>query len=69
MLITSLPVSLYKQTAMLDDETADTFKVELISRVQLLETIQHSLLGIGVALFALCLISYCVVRRRDNIKV
>lgn len=62
----SLRLHLCNQTAVVDDETADMFKKELISRIQMLEIIQQVLLGIGVSLFTLCLISYCVVRRRDN---
>lgn len=40
------------------------FKDELISRIQMLETIQQVLLGVGVATFVLCLIGYCVTQRR-----
>ncbi|XP_045927491.1 platelet glycoprotein 4 isoform X1 [Micropterus dolomieu] len=63
---TIFPVVWLNETAVVDDETADMFKKELISRIQMLEIIQQALLGIGVSLFTLCLISYCVVRRRDN---
>ncbi|XP_040885932.1 platelet glycoprotein 4 [Toxotes jaculatrix] len=63
---TIFPIVWLNETAMLDDETADMFKKELISRVQMLEIIQQVLLGTGAAIFVLCLISYCVVRRRDN---
>ncbi|XP_022605357.1 platelet glycoprotein 4 [Seriola dumerili] len=63
---TIFPLVWMNETAALDDETADMFKEELISRVQMLEMIQQVLLGTGVAIFILCLISYCVVRRRDN---
>ncbi|XP_070709752.1 platelet glycoprotein 4 [Pempheris klunzingeri] len=63
---TIFPVIWLNETASLDDETAEMFKRELISRIQMLEIIQQSLLGVGVAIFVLCLISYCVVRRRDN---
>lgn len=51
---------------MLDDATADRFKKELVSRIALLDIIQKSLIGTGVALFVLCLISYCVVRRSES---
>lgn len=54
------------QTAMLDDETADMFKKELMSRIQMLEIAQQVLLGVGIAIFVLCLVSYCVVTRRSN---
>ncbi|XP_044042390.1 platelet glycoprotein 4 [Siniperca chuatsi] len=63
---TIFPVVWLNETAALDDETADMFKKELISRIQMLEIIQKALLGIGVAIFVLCLISYCAVRRRYN---
>ena len=54
------------QTAALDDETADMFKKELVSRISLLDVIQKSLIGTGVAVFVLCLISYCMVRRSES---
>ncbi|XP_019965728.2 platelet glycoprotein 4 [Paralichthys olivaceus] len=60
---TVFPIVWMNETAALDDETADMFKKELISRIQMLEIIQQVLLGTGLAVFALCLISYCVVRR------
>uniref|UniRef100_A0A665VMW6 Platelet glycoprotein 4 n=1 Tax=Echeneis naucrates TaxID=173247 RepID=A0A665VMW6_ECHNA len=59
-------VGLDLHTAMLDDEKADVFKERLVSRIQMLETIQYVLLGVGVSVFVLCLISYCVVRRKDS---
>uniref|UniRef100_A0A3Q2Q8H7 Platelet glycoprotein 4 n=1 Tax=Fundulus heteroclitus TaxID=8078 RepID=A0A3Q2Q8H7_FUNHE len=58
--------STFKQTATLDDETADMFKKELMSRIQMLEIIQQVLLGVGLGIFVLCLIFYCVVRRSHN---
>lgn len=42
------------------------FKEELTSRIQMLETLQQVLLGVGLALFVLNLISYCVVRTNRN---
>ncbi|KAM4570299.1 platelet glycoprotein 4 [Odontesthes bonariensis] len=63
---TIFPIVWMNETAMLDDETADLFKKELISPIQMLETIQNVLLGVGVAIFVLCLISYCVVKRRHD---
>ncbi|XP_070785156.1 platelet glycoprotein 4 [Enoplosus armatus] len=63
---TIFPVVWLNETAALDDETADMFKRELISRIQMLEIIQQALLGVGVSIFVLCLISYCVVRTRNN---
>nr|XP_020472452.1 platelet glycoprotein 4 [Monopterus albus] len=64
--VITFPVVWLNETAVLDDETADMFKNELISPVQMLEIIQKVLLGTGVAIFVLCLISYCIVRRRHN---
>uniref|UniRef100_A0A665VMK1 Platelet glycoprotein 4 n=1 Tax=Echeneis naucrates TaxID=173247 RepID=A0A665VMK1_ECHNA len=63
---TIFPVVWMNETAMLDDEKADVFKERLVSRIQMLETIQYVLLGVGVSVFVLCLISYCVVRRKDS---
>ncbi|XP_074481022.1 platelet glycoprotein 4 isoform X1 [Sebastes fasciatus] len=63
---TIFPVVWLNETAALDDETADMFKKELISRIQMLEIIQKALLGTGVSIFILCLISYCVVRRSES---
>uniref|UniRef100_A0A8C5E3V8 Platelet glycoprotein 4 n=1 Tax=Gouania willdenowi TaxID=441366 RepID=A0A8C5E3V8_GOUWI len=60
---TIFPLVWLNETAALDDETADMFKRELFSRIKLLEMIQQGLLGAGVALFVICLISYFVVRR------
>ncbi|KAF3859295.1 hypothetical protein F7725_021694 [Dissostichus mawsoni] len=54
------------QTASLDDATADMLKKELISRIEMLDIIQKALLGTGVAIFVLCFISYCVVRRNQS---
>lgn len=42
------------------------FKEELISRIQTLEIIQQVLLGVGVATFLLCLISFCIVQRQEG---
>lgn len=66
---TIFPVVWLNETAVLDDETADMFKKELIGRIQMLEIIQQALLGIGVTLFVLCLTFYCVVRRSNNAKL
>uniref|UniRef100_A0A1A8RY39 Platelet glycoprotein 4 n=1 Tax=Nothobranchius rachovii TaxID=451742 RepID=A0A1A8RY39_9TELE len=63
---TIFPLVWLNETATLDDETADMFKRELISRIQMLEIAQQALLGVGVAIFVICLISYCVVRRRNH---
>uniref|UniRef100_A0A8D3BR10 Platelet glycoprotein 4 n=1 Tax=Scophthalmus maximus TaxID=52904 RepID=A0A8D3BR10_SCOMX len=66
---TVFPIVWLNETAALDDETADMFKRELISRIQMLEIAQKTLLGTGLAVFSLCLVSYCVVRRRSRGKV
>ncbi|XP_008313829.1 platelet glycoprotein 4 [Cynoglossus semilaevis] len=63
---TIFPIVWLNETATLDDETADMFKEELTSRIQMLETLQQVLLGVGLALFVLNLISYCVVRTNRN---
>uniref|UniRef100_A0A672ZB95 Platelet glycoprotein 4 n=1 Tax=Sphaeramia orbicularis TaxID=375764 RepID=A0A672ZB95_9TELE len=52
---TVFPVVWLNETAVLDDETADMFKEELVSRIQLLETVQQVLLGSGLAIFGLML--------------
>ncbi|XP_029318016.1 platelet glycoprotein 4 [Cottoperca gobio] len=66
---TIFPVVWMNETATLDDETADMLKKELISRIEMLDTIQKALLGTGVVIFALCLISYCMVRRKQSLIV
>uniref|UniRef100_A0A8C4HR78 Platelet glycoprotein 4 n=1 Tax=Dicentrarchus labrax TaxID=13489 RepID=A0A8C4HR78_DICLA len=66
---TIFPLAWLNETASVDDETADMFKKELISRIQMLDIIQKALLGIGVAVFILCLTSYCVVVRRNKTLV
>ena len=58
----TLDPCLGEQTATLDEATADRIKAELFSRINLLENVQMSLIGIGAATFALCLVSYCCVR-------
>uniref|UniRef100_A0A3Q1JHE0 Platelet glycoprotein 4 n=1 Tax=Anabas testudineus TaxID=64144 RepID=A0A3Q1JHE0_ANATE len=55
---TIFPLVWLNETATLDDETADMFKRELTSRIQMLDIIQKTLLGVGVSVFCLCLISY-----------
>ncbi|XP_049422844.1 platelet glycoprotein 4 [Epinephelus fuscoguttatus] len=63
---TIFPVVWLNETAVVDDPTAERFKTELVSRIQMLEMIQNTLMGTGVGIFVVCLISYCVVRRNDN---
>ncbi|MED6290937.1 hypothetical protein CHARACLAT_018509 [Characodon lateralis] len=55
---TMFPLVWLNETATLDDETADMFKRELLSRVQMLEIIQYVLLGVGLVIFVLCLLGY-----------
>lgn len=59
-------LAVFSQTAMLDQETADMFKEQLFSRIQMLEAVQYSLLGVGLAVFLSCLIGFLVVRRRGK---
>ncbi|TNM91623.1 hypothetical protein fugu_020003 [Takifugu bimaculatus] len=61
---TIFPIAWLNETAVLDQETADMFKEQLISRIRMLEMLQYSLLGIGVSVFVLCLIGFCVVRNK-----
>ncbi|KAI3366682.1 hypothetical protein L3Q82_009356 [Scortum barcoo] len=63
---TIFPLVWLNETAALDDETAALFKRELIAPMQMLEVTQQVLLGAGSAIFALCLILYCVAVIRVN---
>ncbi|MEQ2220614.1 hypothetical protein ILYODFUR_007109 [Ilyodon furcidens] len=63
---TIFPLVWLNETATLDDETADMFKRELLSRIQMLEIIQYVLLGVGLVIFVLCLLGYWKVRRSHN---
>nr|UFE16637.1 cluster of differentiation 36 [Tor putitora] len=58
---TIFPILWVNETAVLDDETADMFKKELISRMELLEGFQIGLIVFGLILFASCLIGLIVV--------
>ncbi|XP_071383176.1 platelet glycoprotein 4 [Centroberyx affinis] len=58
---TIFPVAWLNETAVLDEATADMFKKELIGRIELLETVQHTLIGVGVAVFLLSAISFWVL--------
>ncbi|XP_016428325.1 platelet glycoprotein 4-like [Sinocyclocheilus rhinocerous] len=58
---TVFPILWVNETAVLDDETADMFKKELISRMDLLEGFQIGLIVVGLVLFASCLIGLIVV--------
>ncbi|XP_061920730.1 platelet glycoprotein 4 [Entelurus aequoreus] len=63
---TIFPVVWMNESAALDEETADLLKDKLMGSIKLLDIIQKTMLGCGVAVFVLCLISYCVVRRNHN---
>ncbi|XP_014063845.1 platelet glycoprotein 4 [Salmo salar] len=63
---TILPIVWLNETASLDDETADRFKKELLSRVDMLETVQFTLIGLGSAAFVLCAVAHCLVSRNNN---
>ncbi|KAK5848969.1 hypothetical protein PBY51_008647 [Eleginops maclovinus] len=63
---TIFPIVWMNETAALDDETADILKKELVSRIEMLDITQKALLGTGVAIFVICLISYFVVRRHQS---
>ncbi|XP_054608775.1 platelet glycoprotein 4 isoform X1 [Dunckerocampus dactyliophorus] len=63
---TIFPVVWMNESAELDDETADLLKKELVGSIQMLDIIQKTMLGCGVAVFVVCLIAYCVVRRKHN---
>ncbi|XP_018934322.1 platelet glycoprotein 4 [Cyprinus carpio] len=66
---TVFPILWVNETAVLDDETADMFKKELIARMDLLEGIQIGLIVGGLVLFASCLIGLIVVcTKRSNNK-
>uniref|UniRef100_A0A3P9QFD5 Platelet glycoprotein 4 n=1 Tax=Poecilia reticulata TaxID=8081 RepID=A0A3P9QFD5_POERE len=65
---TLFPLVWLNETATLDDETAEMFKKELISRIQMLEIIQQVLLGVGIGVFLLCLLGFFIVRRSHNKK-
>lgn len=57
------------KTAELDQATADMFKKELISRVEMLEIIQYTLLGVGLSVFFLCLVGCCMVGSHSSGKI
>ncbi|TRZ00019.1 hypothetical protein DNTS_033216 [Danionella cerebrum] len=59
--LTFMPLLWLNETAVLDDETADMFKKELISQIDLLEGFQIGLLVIGSAIFVGCIIGLIVV--------
>uniref|UniRef100_A0A8C7F474 Platelet glycoprotein 4 n=1 Tax=Oncorhynchus kisutch TaxID=8019 RepID=A0A8C7F474_ONCKI len=64
---TVLPIVWLNETASLDDETADRFKKELLSRVDMLETVQFTLIGLGSAALVLCTVAHCLVSRNNKL--
>lgn len=42
------------------------FKEQLFSRIQLLEIVQYTLLAVGLAAFASCLLAVCILRCKDR---
>ncbi|KAG9329599.1 hypothetical protein JZ751_003511, partial [Albula glossodonta] len=56
---TIFPLLWLNETAALDDATADMFKAELTSRVQMLETVQVTLMSLGSVMFVLCSLAAC----------
>ncbi|CAL8318874.1 unnamed protein product [Lota lota] len=65
---TIFPIVWLNETATLDEVTAASIKAELFSRIDLLETVQLALICSGAAIFLLCLLAYCYVRRADRIS-
>ncbi|KAL6116701.1 cd36 [Pungitius sinensis] len=63
---TIFPLVWMNETAALDDEAAEMIKGELMSRLEMLDILWKALLGTGVAIFLVCSISYCVVRRNQS---
>ncbi|XP_062373463.1 platelet glycoprotein 4 [Sardina pilchardus] len=63
---TIFPVAWLNETAALDEETADMFKKELVSQVDLLDNLQIGLLSVGSAVCVLCAVAACVVSRNKS---
>ncbi|XP_053718870.1 platelet glycoprotein 4 [Synchiropus splendidus] len=61
---TIVPLVWLNETAELDEPTAQMFKTELFSRIELLDVIQKTLIGVGVAMFGVSLIMLLICRRR-----
>ncbi|XP_076153337.1 platelet glycoprotein 4 [Alosa pseudoharengus] len=60
---TIFPVVWLNETAAVDEETADMFKKELVSRIDLLDNLQIGLMSVGSAMCVLCAVAACVVKR------
>ncbi|XP_056103467.1 platelet glycoprotein 4 [Rhinichthys klamathensis goyatoka] len=63
---TVFPILWVNETAVLDDETADMFKKELISRIDLLEGLQIGFIAVGSIIFVSCMIGLIVVCNKKN---
>ncbi|KAM9823923.1 platelet glycoprotein 4 [Neosynchiropus ocellatus] len=63
---TIFPLVWLNETAELDEATAEMFKTELFSRIELLDVIQKSLIGVGVGLFGVGLLAWLACRPRTG---
>lgn len=63
---TIFPVVWLNETAAMDDETAEMFKKELVSRIDLLNAVQIALMCVGAAVCVLCGVAACVVKRKGT---
>ncbi|XP_077450103.1 platelet glycoprotein 4 isoform X1 [Stigmatopora argus] len=59
---TIFPLVWMNESAELDDESATMLKMALVDSITMLDVIRKLLLGVGLFIFALCLILYIVVR-------
>lgn len=66
---TIFPVVWLNETASVDEATAEMFKRELLSRIDMLEIIQYTLLGVGLGIFVLCLLGVCMVKKTNSAKL
>lgn len=62
------PLVWLNETATVDDATAEELKGALISTMDLLETIQMTLIGCGCVIFLACIISLCVLKKKKTKK-
>ncbi|XP_041113446.1 platelet glycoprotein 4 isoform X2 [Polyodon spathula] len=60
------PIVWLNETATVDDATAEKLKGALISTMELLETIQLTLIGCGCVIFLACIITLCVLKKRKT---
>ncbi|KAM9328407.1 platelet glycoprotein 4 [Pholidichthys leucotaenia] len=66
---TIFPLVWMNETATLDEETANMFKEELFSRIEMLEIIRLVLLCGGLVIFVICLIAFFIVKHKDSKKI